>query len=515
MFFIFSEILNLIFTNDNITPIFCFLFNAVNNLLFIYFFLPFIAIAGILFLNNQRVILLNKIALYTSAILFFISVLNFTYLGNLDLSIYGYTTLFYSEWIDLSLIILLDNLSLMFIVLTNILIFLCLLYNYNNIILGLKEFIICLFLMQFFLNALFLTTNIFWFFIFFECVLIPMFFIIGIWGSRLRKIHATYYFYLYTLFGSLFMLIALIVLYSIVGSGEFDILYNWNFNVLVEVFLFIALFFSFAIKVPVLPLHIWLPEAHVEAPTTGSVLLAGVLLKLGTYGILRILIPVLPFVCITLAPVVYLIGTLGIVYASFAIMRQIDLKKIIAYSSVIHMNYALIGLFTFDYYAIMGSIFLMINHGIVSSGLFFLIGMLYERYHSRLIIYYGGLNLVMPLYSLCFVVFSLANIGFPGTSSFVGEFLVLLGAFDFSFSLALILNISVISSVCYMLWTMNRILYGPLKYNPTFFPIDITIREFLILVILLTFVVFFGLFPEMFFANVELTVSNIFQFIFL
>jgi NADH-quinone oxidoreductase subunit M len=247
------------------------------------------------------------------------------------------------------------------------------------------------------------------------------------------------------------MFIALIVLYSVVGSGEFDVLYTYRFPFFIELFFFMALFFSFAIKVPVLPLHIWLPEAHVEAPTTGSVLLAGVLLKLGTYGILRILIPVFPNACITAAPFVYLIATLGIVYSSFAILRQIDLKKIIAYSSVIHMNYALIGLFSFDFNAVMGSIFLMINHGIVSSGLFFCIGMLYERYHSRLLLYYGGLNLVMPCYSLAFIIFSLANIGFPGTSSFVGEFLVLLGTFDFSFSLAIVLNITVVSSVCYML----------------------------------------------------------------
>jgi NADH-quinone oxidoreductase subunit M len=194
-----------------------------------------------------------------------------------------------------------------------------------------------------------------------------------------------------------------------------------------------------------------LPEAHVEAPTTGSVLLAGVLLKLGTYGMLRILIPIFPEACRNFSPIIFLIGSIGIVYASFAILRQIDLKKIIAYSSVIHMNFALLGLFAFDFNSFVGSIFLMLNHGIVSSGLFFCVGMLYDRYHSRIILYYGGLNLVMPLFSLIVIILSLANFGFPGTSSFVGEFLVLLGAFDTSIFLLYIVNFTMISSACYML----------------------------------------------------------------
>ena len=247
------------------------------------------------------------------------------------------------------------------------------------------------------------------------------------------------------------MFFAMLLVYVYAGTGEFEVLKTIQFDPYVSICIFVLLFFCFAIKVPMLPFHIWLPEAHVEAPTVGSVLLAGVLLKLGVYGIFRILIPVFPHELTVISPFIYLIATISILYCSFSIMRQVDLKKIIAYSSVIHMNFALVGLFSMTVSGVLGGFYLMINHGIVSSALFFCVGSLYERYHTRIVTYYSGLNLMMPVFSLVFIIFTLANFGFPGTSSFIGEFLVILGSFDVSSFLAYLTNISMLSSTCYML----------------------------------------------------------------
>lgn len=251
-----------------------------------------------------------------------------------------------------------------------------------------------------------------------------------------------------------------------------------------------------------------MPEAHVEAPTVGSVLLAGVLLKLGVYGIFRILIPIFPDEFAIISPFVFLFANISVIYCSFSIMRQIDLKKIIAYSSVIHMNFALVGLFSCDVYGILGGVYLMINHGIVSSALFFCVGCLYDRYHTRIITYYSGLNLMMPIFSLVLFIFTLANFGFPGTSSFIGEFLIILGVFDISSILAYITSFSMLSSTCYMLWLMNRVLYGPVRKNNDFWLFDLTSKEICLFLPYIFFVFFSGVYPNFFLEQYEfLTIS--------
>ncbi len=470
--------------------------------------LPVILIFILLFIKAANYRFISKVSLYGASGLYIYSLLLLYTIDSYDVSFKNLKFIYFSEFFEWPLIFGYDNLSILFICLTNLLVFSCILYNHNNIVFGLRENCILLFSMQFFLNLFFTSTNLFWFFICFECVLIPMFFLIGLWGSRTRKIHATYYFYFYTLVGSFFMFFAMLLVYSYAGTGDFEVLKTIKFDPTVSLWIFGLLLFCFAVKVPMLPFHIWLPEAHVEAPTVGSVLLAGVLLKLGVYGIFRILIPIFPDEFAIISPFVFLFANISVIYCSFSIMRQIDLKKIIAYSSVIHMNFALVGLFSCDVYGILGGVYLMINHGIVSSALFFCVGCLYDRYHTRIITYYSGLNLMMPIFSLVLFIFTLANFGFPGTSSFIGEFLIILGVFDISSILAYITSFSMLSSTCYMLWLMNRVLYGPVRKNNDFWLFDLTSKEICLFLPYIFFVFFSGVYPNFFLEQYEfLTIS--------
>lgn len=326
----------------------------------------------------------------------------------------------------------------------------------------------------------------------------PLFIMIGVWGSRERKVWAAYQFFLYTLFGSVFMLLAILFVYLHTGFTDFYTLGYVSFSLNRQFILWILFFFGFAIKVPMFPVHVWLPEAHVEAPTAGSVLLAGVLLKLGTYGVLRFLIPLFPVASFYFAPLVFLFSLLGVVYASFATLTQVDLKKIVAYSSVAHMSFVVLGLFGFNISAISGSIFLMLSHGLVSGGLFFLVGFIYERYKTRLLPYYGGLVTLMPIYSFFFLVFSLSNMALPGTSSFIGEFLIMLGLVSFNSVATLIGSFGMVFSAAYSLWLYNRLLTGSIRSIFIKFYADLTLKEFIIMFTLLFFVIFTGFYPSLF-----------------
>ena len=335
-----------------------------------------------------------------------------------------------------------------------------------------------------------------------------MFIIIGVWGSRQRKIHAAYQFFFYTLFGSILMLLGIILIYSQVGSFDVQILSNVLFSKERQLILWLSFFASFAVKVPMVPVHIWLPEAHVEAPTAGSVILAGVLLKLGTYGIIRFMLPMFNYANNFFTPLVFTLCLLGIIYSSCTTIRQIDLKKIIAYSSVAHMNFALLGLFTNNSLGLEGSLYLMLGHGIVSSALFLCVGVLYDRYHTRNILYYGGLVSVMPIFSILLLIFILGNIGMPGTVNFIGEFMVLMGVLIKNSFVGIISAVSMVLGAIYSIWLYNRLVFGLVKNKTMLIFCDISRREFHILIPLAFFSLLLGIYPSLILNGLSLSLNN-------
>jgi NADH-quinone oxidoreductase subunit M len=347
------------------------------------------------------------------------------------------------------------------------------------------------------------------FYVFFEAILIPMFLLIGIWGSRERKLRAAYLLFFYTLFGSVLMLLGILYIYSIVGTLNLEYLLAHKFSFEEQYWLWLAFFLSFASKVPMFPFHIWLPEAHVEAPTVGSVLLAGILLKLGVFGFLRFSLPLFPLASFYFSPLVYVLSICGVIYASFSAIRQTDFKRIIAYSSVSHMNLVTLGIFSFNIIGLEGSIMQSISHGFVSSAMFFMIGILYDRYHSRLLYYYGGLVHMMPIYGVLFLIFTMANIALPGTSSFVGEFLLLLGIFKMNIVAAIFGALGVILCGAYSLWLYNRLIFGNLKISYTSRFKDLDLREFLVVLPLLVFVILMGVYPAFFLDTIHFAVHNL------
>lgn len=419
------------------------------------------------------------------------------------------------DWLGFESDVIVDELSLSFSLLTGFLIFLCIMYNIESNLKYLNLNILLLFSIEFLLYNVFFSGDLLWFYIYFESILIPMFLLIGIWGSRERKIHAAYQFFLYTLFGSIFMLVGILFLYVQLGSCDM-LLLSTLFNKISILPFFVGLvlwfffFIAFAAKIPMFPLHIWLPEAHVEAPTAGSVLLAGVLLKLGGFGMIRVSLSVFTEYNEYMAPAVMFFSLLGIIYCSFSTLRQIDLKKIIAYSSIVHMNFVVLGLFAFDFQAFVGSVFLMLSHGIVSGALFFCVGMLYDRYHTRNIYYYGGLTLLMPLYSFFLLFFLVANMGFPGTSSFVGEFLVSVGLVRENLFLFLISGVGLVFSAVYSIWLYNRVMFGSLRRGVLLGFSDLTRSEFCILSFLFVIVLIFGLGSIYYFEYFEDFCYNLF-----
>jgi len=347
-----------------------------------------------------------------------------------------------------------------------------------------------------------------------------MFILIGVWGSRDRKIVAAYKFFFYTFIGSIFFLLAILSIYSQVGSTDLVVLWSLcqrntsGFSLFTferQTFLFLAFMASFAVKLPMFPLHLWLPEAHVEASTAGSVLLAGILLKMGGYGIFRFVLPLFSDAVIFFYPLVYCLSLLAVFYTGLTTLRQIDLKKIIAYSSVGHMAYVVLGLFSNTFQGIEGAIFLMLSHGIVSSALFISVGLLYDRYKTRILFYYGGLVQMLPLFSGNYLFLTLANLGFPGTSSFIGEFLVFLSLFVVSPLACLLACLGVVLSACYSIWLYNRLFFGPLKVRFYLLFADLQWRECLLLLPFLYLILILGIYPSyllFYFENPILLVLN-------
>lgn len=385
-----------------------------------------------------------------------------------------------------------DGLSMVFLLLT-LFVFPILLLSAWSVTKQSRHFLNYLLAMELLLVLTFSTTDLFYFYVFFESLLIPMFILIGVWGARERKIKAAYYFFLYTLFGSLFMLFGVLYLYFITGSTNYSVLFVSVLDAEQQRIIWLCFFLAFAVKMPLFPFHIWLPEAHVEAPTVGSMLLASLLLKLGGYGFIRFSLSLLAEGSVYFAPLVSTCALLGVIYGSLSTLRQIDLKRIIAYSSVAHMNLVMLGLFSNNQQGLEGAIYLMLGHGVVSTALFFSVGVLYDRHHTRLLRYYGGVVTVMPLFVTFFFLFTLANMSFPATSNFLGELLIFLGVFANNSTILLFSTSSIVLSAVYSVWLFNRVSFGTLKTQYIKEFTDLNIREVLIFAILLLPMAILGL----------------------
>nr|YP_009316380.1 NADH dehydrogenase subunit 4 [Castilleja paramensis]YP_010734200.1 NADH dehydrogenase subunit 4 [Pedicularis kansuensis]ANJ04341.1 NADH dehydrogenase subunit 4 [Castilleja paramensis]WEG94027.1 NADH dehydrogenase subunit 4 [Pedicularis kansuensis] len=404
-----------------------------------------------------------------------------------------------------------DGISLFCVILTTFLIPICILVGWSGMRSYGKEYITASLIREFLMIVVFCILDLVLFYVFPESVPIPMFIIIGVWGSRQRKIKAAYQFFLYTLLGSVFMLLAILLILLQTGTTDLQISLTTEFSERRQIFLWIASFASFAVKVPMVPVHIWLPEAHVEAPTAGSVILAGIPLKLGTYGFLRFSIPMFPEATLCSTPFIYTPSAIAIIYTSSTTLRQIDLKKIIAYSSVAHMNLVTIGMFSPNIQGIGGSILPMSSHGLVSSALFLCVGVLYDRHKTRLVRYYGGSVSTMPNLPTIFFSSTLANMSSPGTSSFIGEFLILVGAFQRNSLVATLAALGMILGAAYSLWLYNRAVSGNLKPDFLHKFSDPNGREVSIFIPFLVGVVWMGVHPKVFPDCMHTSVSNLVQ----
>ena len=401
-----------------------------------------------------------------------------------------------------------DGISILFIVLTTLITPLCIISVNQSINTKLKEFLIAILVMESLMIGVFCSLDLVIFYLFFEGGLIPMFLIIGIWGGT-RRVYSAFKFFLFTLLGSVLMLVAIISIYWITGTTDIVELNDLGVDVKYQNLLWLAFFSSFAVKTPMWPFHTWLPDAHVEAPTAGSVLLAAILLKMAGYGFIRFSIGLFPIASENFVPLIYTLSLIAIVYTSLVALMQDDMKKLIAYSSVAHMGFVTLGIFTMTQQSLEGSIVQMISHGLVSAALFVCVGVVYDRMHSRLIITYGGLVSAMPKYAILFMVFTLAAVGLPGTSGFVGEFLILMGVFQKSFLVAAIASLGVILGAAYMLWLYKRIIFGELINKDLLKMLDLNKSEIFILISLAIPVLFFGFYPEPLLNTIELSISNL------
>jgi len=401
-----------------------------------------------------------------------------------------------------------DGISILFIVLTTLISSICIVSVNNTITIKLKEFLIAILLMESLMIGVFCSLDLVIFYLFFEGGLIPMFLIIGIWGGP-RRVYSAFKFFLFTLLGSVLMLVAIISIYWMNGTTDIIELYNLGIDTKYQNLLWLAFFSSFAVKTPMWPVHTWLPDAHVEAPTAGSVLLAAILLKLAGYGFIRFSIGLFPIASEYFVPLIYSLSLVAIIYTSFVALMQDDMKKLIAYSSVAHMGYVTLGIFTLTQQGLEGSIIQMISHGLVSAALFLCVGVVYDRMHSRLISTYGGLVSIMPKYAVLFMIFTLGAIGLPGTSGFIGEFLILMGAFKKNFLVATIASLGVILGAAYMLWLFKRVVFGKIINKDLLKMLDLNKSEIFILVSLAIPVLFFGFYPEPLLNTINVSVSNL------
>ncbi|MBT3810439.1 MAG: NADH-quinone oxidoreductase subunit M [Rhodospirillaceae bacterium] len=401
-----------------------------------------------------------------------------------------------------------DGISLFFVILSTFLTPICVLASWKAITVRVKEYMIAFLVLETFMIGTFVALDFLIFYIFFEAVLIPMFIIIGVWGGP-RRVYSAFKFFLYTLAGSVLLLAALLALYFEAGTTDIPTLMAFSVPAELQTWLWLAFFASFAVKMPMWPVHTWLPDAHVEAPTAGSVILAGVLLKMGGYGFLRFSLPILPLASEQFVPLIYTLSVIAIIYTSLVALAQEDMKKLIAYSSVAHMGFVTIGIFTATQQGIDGAIFQMLSHGILSAALFLCVGVVYDREHSREIAHYGGLVERMPKFAFVFMVFMLGSIGLPGTSGFVGEFLILLGVFQDNTWVAFFAATGVILGAAYMLYLYRRVIFGKLEKEYLKKILDLEPREIAIFAPLVALVLWMGIWPDPFLSVFDASVSNL------
>ena len=456
--------------------------------------------------DKEKQITIKYVALFTSLVNFFLSIYLWV-LFDQTTSVFQFVE--DRVWIKglVNYKVGIDGISILFILLTTFITPLCIISINNSIKERLAEFLIAVLIMESFMIGVFCSLDLVVFYLFFEAGLIPMFLIIGIWGGA-RRVYSAFKFFLYTLLGSVLMLVAIISIYWITGTTDVIKLYELGIDTKYQNLLWLAFFSSFAVKTPMWPVHTWLPDAHVEAPTAGSVLLAAILLKMAGYGFIRFSLGLFPVASEIFTPLIYGLSVIAIIFTSLIALMQEDMKKLIAYSSVAHMGFVTLGIFTIQQQGIEGSIIQMISHGLVSAALFLSVGVVYDRMHSRLIKTYGGLVSVIPKYSVLLMIFVLASLGLPGTSGFVGEFLILMGAFKDNFLVAVIASIGVILGAAYILWMYKRVVFGKLINSDLNKINDLNRSEILILSCLAIPILFFGFYPDPLINSIEVSVAN-------
>jgi NADH-quinone oxidoreductase subunit M len=484
---------------------------------------PFPVLSTVIFLPSLGALLaflitseelVKRMALLISALTFLLSLLPFFMF---DPSTAAMQFSEHADWVPalgISYDVALDGISLLLIVLTTFLMPLTLLASWDSIQARGREFVICMLLLETGMIGVFAAVDLFLFYIFWEATLIPMYFLIGVWGGP-RRIYAAVKFILYTMVGSLLMLVAILALYFLhrqaTGEASFNLwrLLQLELPLNTQRWLFLAFFLAFAIKVPLFPFHTWLPDAHVEAPTPGSVLLAAILLKMGAYGFVRFCLPLFPNASIDATGIIALLAVVGIIYGALMALVQADIKKLVAYSSVSHLGFVMLGIFAFNSQGLDGAVLQMVNHGLSTGALFLLVGMLYERRHTRMIADFGGITKVMPMFAAFFLVVALSSIGLPGLNGFVGEFLALLGAFRVLPVFAVIAALGVILAAVYMLWMYQRVMFGELTHADNRQLPDLNLREIVVLVPIVLVIVWIGMYPHSFLMRIEASTSAI------
>ena len=401
-----------------------------------------------------------------------------------------------------------DGISVLFVLLSTLLTPICVLASWDAVRERVKEYMVAFLVLETLMIGMFCALDMVLFYVFFEGVLMPMFLIIGVWGGQ-RRVYAAFKFFLYTLTGSVLMLIAIIFIYLQTGVTDIPTLLKTSLPRDFQLWLWIAFFASFAVKIPMWPVHTWLPDAHVEAPTAGSVILAGVLLKMGGYGFLRFSLPMMPLASDFFTPLMFSLSVIAVIYTSLVALAQIDMKKLIAYSSVAHMGFVTLGIFALNIQGIQGAIYQMLSHGIVSAALFLCVGVVYDRMHTRLIDRYGGLVERMPIYAFTFMLFMLASVGLPGTGGFIGEFLVLVGLFKVNTTVAVLASLGVVLGAAYMLWLYRRVVFGSLTRADLKLITDMNIREVAIFVPLILLTLWMGIYPTPFIEIMDASVANL------